>query len=173
MRDKIAQRRVHEARDRFVAAINEDDILRLASAHHNGDACTFFKLPVRGSYNICYFVRFRGDKNCTGGQQQVNDGEKARDAEPGAPGEPTEGCGKAILKGLQTGQEATKRQEHDRVKSTPTKSDGCGSTATTASSSKDGLYARQDDLWVVRVPLDPYLCFPAYEKVEGEVAVMR
>jgi hypothetical protein len=26
--------------------------------HHNDDPCTFFKPPTRGSYNICFFVRF-------------------------------------------------------------------------------------------------------------------
>jgi hypothetical protein len=58
MRDKVAEHRIHEARDRFIELISEDDICRLASSYHNDDPCTFFKPPARGSYNICFFVRF-------------------------------------------------------------------------------------------------------------------
>ncbi|KAH9219816.1 hypothetical protein DL95DRAFT_422631 [Leptodontidium sp. 2 PMI_412] len=58
MRDKIAEHHVHEARDRFIKSIDEDDIRRLASSYHNDDPCTFFKPPTRGSYNICFFVKF-------------------------------------------------------------------------------------------------------------------
>lgn len=58
LKDRIVQSRVHRERDQFIAAIHEDDICRLASSHHNGDPCKFFKPPSRGSYNICYFVQF-------------------------------------------------------------------------------------------------------------------
>jgi hypothetical protein len=51
--------RVHEARDRFIELISEDHIRRLASSYHNDDPCAFFKPPAWGSYNICFFVRFR------------------------------------------------------------------------------------------------------------------
>jgi hypothetical protein len=58
LRDRIVQSRVHRERDQFIAAIHEDDVCHLASSYHNGDFCSFFKPPARGSYNICYFVRF-------------------------------------------------------------------------------------------------------------------
>lgn len=58
MIDCVVQALVHRERDRFIEAISEDDVCRLASSHHNGDRCSFFKPPSRGSYNICYFVRF-------------------------------------------------------------------------------------------------------------------
>ncbi|KAJ2891959.1 hypothetical protein MKZ38_010502 [Zalerion maritima] len=44
--------------DQFIASIQEDDILRLASSYHNGEPCSIFQNPMRGSYNICYFVQF-------------------------------------------------------------------------------------------------------------------
>jgi hypothetical protein len=50
-------------RDHFISSIRDDEVCRLASAHHHSDACEFFEPPVRGSYNICYFVQFhQGDK---------------------------------------------------------------------------------------------------------------
>ncbi|KAL2755820.1 hypothetical protein ACRALDRAFT_211013 [Sodiomyces alcalophilus JCM 7366] len=58
MRNLIAQTQVHTARDDFIAAIDQDAVLRLASSHHNDDPCHFFQPPARGSYNICYFVQF-------------------------------------------------------------------------------------------------------------------
>ena len=58
LKDPVIQSRIHHERDQFIAAIDEDDICRLASSHHNGDYCSFFKPPSRGSYNICYFVHF-------------------------------------------------------------------------------------------------------------------
>ncbi len=50
--------RVHRNRDRFIASIYHEDICSLAALYYNGDACEFFKPPIRGSYNICYFVQF-------------------------------------------------------------------------------------------------------------------
>jgi len=58
LKDRIVQSRVHRERDQFIASIQEGDVCRLASSHHNGDFCSFFKPPARGSYNICYFVHF-------------------------------------------------------------------------------------------------------------------
>jgi len=58
LKDRKVQTRVHRQRDEFIAAIHEDDVCRLASSHHGGDHCSFFKPPIRGSYNICYFVHF-------------------------------------------------------------------------------------------------------------------
>ena len=57
-KDGVVQARVHHDRDCFIASIHDEDICRLAASHHNGDTCTFFKPPTRGSYNICYFVQF-------------------------------------------------------------------------------------------------------------------
>jgi hypothetical protein len=56
--DRVAESRVHRARDDFILGINEDNILRLASSYHAGSVCSFFRPRTRGSYNICYFVRF-------------------------------------------------------------------------------------------------------------------
>jgi len=57
-RDGVVQARVHSDRDRFIASIREDDVCRLAASHHGGDPCVLFQPPVRGSYNIRYFVQF-------------------------------------------------------------------------------------------------------------------
>lgn len=58
MYDAIIEDRLRKERDQFIASISSDDVLRLASSHHNGDDCEFFEPPRRGSFNICYFVRF-------------------------------------------------------------------------------------------------------------------
>lgn len=58
LNDSLVQKRVHRERDQFIAAIDEVDVCRLASSYRNGDHCSFFKPPSRGSYNICYFVQF-------------------------------------------------------------------------------------------------------------------
>ncbi|KPM34283.1 hypothetical protein AK830_g12291 [Neonectria ditissima] len=58
LKDRVVQSRIHHERDRFIASIHESDVCRLASSYHDGDSCTFFKPPTRGSYNICYFVQF-------------------------------------------------------------------------------------------------------------------
>ena len=69
-RDSLVEARVHRDRDRFIDSIRHDDVCSLAASHHNGDACTFFKPPVRGSYNICYFVQF-GSLNDRDGDRWV------------------------------------------------------------------------------------------------------
>lgn len=58
LRDRVAQFRVHHERDKFIASIDEDLVCQLASSYRNGDTCHHFQKPVRGSYNICYFVAF-------------------------------------------------------------------------------------------------------------------
>ncbi len=77
MRDKIMQRRVRDARDRFVASIDEGDVLRLASSHHGGDPCAFFRPPARGAYNVCFFVRFEGGGR-VGGPRMETAGDRRR-----------------------------------------------------------------------------------------------
>ncbi|ROT39961.1 kinase-like protein [Sodiomyces alkalinus F11] len=59
MLDFIAQTRIRKARHHFIKEIKKDAVLRLASSHRNGDECDFFRPPTRGSFNMCYFVRFR------------------------------------------------------------------------------------------------------------------
>ncbi|KAH7363987.1 phosphotransferase enzyme family protein [Rhexocercosporidium sp. MPI-PUGE-AT-0058] len=65
-RDALVEARVHRARDQFIASIHRDDVCSLAASHHNGDACEFFKPPIRGSYNICYFVQFHSSNDGAG-----------------------------------------------------------------------------------------------------------
>lgn len=57
-RDRIAESHVHCVRDKFIERIYKKDVCRLASAYNEGITCDYFKDPVRGSYNICYFVQF-------------------------------------------------------------------------------------------------------------------
>lgn len=52
--------RVHADRDSFIASIRLDDVLALAASYHpSGSTGRFFREPLRGSYNICYFVYFK------------------------------------------------------------------------------------------------------------------
>jgi hypothetical protein len=57
-KNSLVEARVHRDRDRFIASIRHEDVCALAASYHNGDACHFFKPPIRGSYNICYLVQF-------------------------------------------------------------------------------------------------------------------
>jgi len=61
-RNRLVERRVHLERDRLIASLTDDDaceaVCRLAASRHNGDLPHFFQPPTRGSYNMCYFVRF-------------------------------------------------------------------------------------------------------------------
>lgn len=59
MLDLVAEDHLHKARDRFVDTIDERAIRWLASSHHGNDDCHFFRPPARGSFNMCYFVRFQ------------------------------------------------------------------------------------------------------------------
>jgi hypothetical protein len=58
LRDRIVQTRVYQERDQFIASIDEDQVCQLASSYRNGHSCRCFQPPVRGSYNICFFVEF-------------------------------------------------------------------------------------------------------------------
>ena len=66
LKDQIVHSRVHRERDQFIATISEADVCRVAPSHHNGDSCSFFKSPSRGSYNICYFVQFAQNNDSAG-----------------------------------------------------------------------------------------------------------
>ncbi|KAH6722167.1 kinase-like domain-containing protein [Leptodontidium sp. MPI-SDFR-AT-0119] len=57
-RNPLVEASVHRERERFSASIRDEAVCSLAASYHNGDACEFFKAPIRGSYNICYFVQF-------------------------------------------------------------------------------------------------------------------
>jgi hypothetical protein len=57
-RDQIVKKRIHKERDAFIASISEEQVCNLASSHRHGDRCQYFKAPVRGSFNICFFVEF-------------------------------------------------------------------------------------------------------------------
>ncbi|KAF2971191.1 hypothetical protein GQX73_g2405 [Xylaria multiplex] len=58
LRDFIVKTRIHKERDAFIASIREEQVCNLASSHRRGDRCRCFKAPVRGSYNVCFFVKF-------------------------------------------------------------------------------------------------------------------
>jgi len=58
LKDRLVQSRIHRERDQFIASISEHQVLTLASSYRNDEPCDFFDKPKRGSYNICYFVRF-------------------------------------------------------------------------------------------------------------------
>lgn len=61
LQDQLVQSRVHRERDEFIASIPKHQVLALASSHRNATPCDFFDEPKRGSYNICYFLRFPED----------------------------------------------------------------------------------------------------------------
>ncbi|RFU31026.1 hypothetical protein B7463_g5317, partial [Scytalidium lignicola] len=78
MLDCIVEDRVHNDRDRFIESIKENDICSLASSYHHNDPCSFFKPPARGSYNICFFVRFHARNS----EQRIScDGEKREEGD--------------------------------------------------------------------------------------------
>ncbi|RFU29458.1 hypothetical protein B7463_g6868, partial [Scytalidium lignicola] len=75
LKDLTVQSRIHHQRDLFIAQICEDDVCHLASSHHNGQPRTFFKPPIRGSYNVCCFVQFSPDPaTVTSGRECLRDG---------------------------------------------------------------------------------------------------
>ncbi|RDL40360.1 Uncharacterized protein BP5553_00339 [Venustampulla echinocandica] len=78
MLDRVVEDRVHNNRDGFIESIKEDDICRLASSYHNSEPCTIFKPPVRGSYNICFFVRFC---SLSSDNETISDGEKCEEGD--------------------------------------------------------------------------------------------
>ncbi|KAK3905465.1 kinase-like domain-containing protein [Staphylotrichum tortipilum] len=58
MRNFIKTGKIEEERERWVAALDDDEILRLASSVRGRDKCIIFQPRKRGSYNICFFVEF-------------------------------------------------------------------------------------------------------------------
>lgn len=57
-KDYITTRRIELERDRFISSISKEDVCRLATSLNSGIGCDYFQEPVRGSYNVCYFVQF-------------------------------------------------------------------------------------------------------------------
>ena len=47
-----------EERRRWVGALDEDEICRLASSFRHGDQCTVFQPRKHGAFNVCFFVEF-------------------------------------------------------------------------------------------------------------------
>jgi hypothetical protein len=69
-------KRVHAARDQYIASISHDHVLALAASYHPGTSKgRFFREPARGSYNICYFVQFPSALEETSGVED-DDGER-------------------------------------------------------------------------------------------------
>lgn len=60
LRDAIIERQVRSRRQEFIDSLPTHDILRLAASYRERSsvAPVFFRDPVRGSYNMCYFVEF-------------------------------------------------------------------------------------------------------------------
>ncbi|KPM42267.1 hypothetical protein AK830_g4251 [Neonectria ditissima] len=56
--DKLVQTQVHDERNSFLKSVSKEDVLRLVSSRRQGRNCDYFRDPKRGSYNVCYFVRF-------------------------------------------------------------------------------------------------------------------
>lgn len=66
LQDAIIEKQLRDTRDHFIRSISEDDIRQLAASYHpsqfDGE---FFRDPVKGSYNICYFIRFPQSSSST------------------------------------------------------------------------------------------------------------
>jgi hypothetical protein len=58
MRSEIELDRIDEERDRWLEALDDDEICRLASSVRHGDHCTIFQPRKHGSFNVCFFVEF-------------------------------------------------------------------------------------------------------------------
>ncbi|KAI2633972.1 phosphotransferase enzyme family protein [Xylaria nigripes] len=58
LRDYIVKTRIHKERDVFIASISEEQVCDIASSYRRGEPCVCFKPPARGSYNVCFFVKF-------------------------------------------------------------------------------------------------------------------
>jgi hypothetical protein len=59
MRSQIKTDEIDAARGRWVAALNDSDICRLASSFRGGDPCTIFRPRQHGAFNVCFFVEFK------------------------------------------------------------------------------------------------------------------
>lgn len=55
--DEIIKNRIHKERDQYIESIT-GRICSLALAHHGGDDREFLQDLKKGSYNVCFFVRF-------------------------------------------------------------------------------------------------------------------
>jgi hypothetical protein len=58
MRDFMKLDKIEEERDEWVAALDDTEILQLASSVRGGDPCTIFQPRKHGSFNVCFFVEF-------------------------------------------------------------------------------------------------------------------
>lgn len=59
MRRQIKTAEIDAARDRWIAALDDSDICRLASSFRGGDPCTIFRPRQHGTFNVCFFVEFQ------------------------------------------------------------------------------------------------------------------
>jgi hypothetical protein len=53
---------LEKERDRWVEAVDDSEIRRLASSFRRGDECTIFQPRKRGGFNVCFFVEFDSPK---------------------------------------------------------------------------------------------------------------
>ncbi|CAG9986456.1 unnamed protein product, partial [Clonostachys byssicola] len=59
LQDVIIEKELRDTRDKFIESIRLDDVRRLAASYHPSQSDgEFFQDSLRGSYNICYFIRF-------------------------------------------------------------------------------------------------------------------
>ncbi|KAL2015532.1 hypothetical protein VTK56DRAFT_5329 [Thermocarpiscus australiensis] len=58
MRDGIKTDQIDEERRRWVDAVDDNEICRLASSFRGGDPCTVFQPRKHGAFNVCFFVEF-------------------------------------------------------------------------------------------------------------------
>ncbi|KJK82709.1 hypothetical protein H634G_01846 [Metarhizium anisopliae BRIP 53293] len=58
MRDLILDAKAQEAPQRFIASIDQSEILKLASSYHDNEPCQVFQPVKHGSFNVCFFVQF-------------------------------------------------------------------------------------------------------------------
>lgn len=59
LQDVIIEKQLHEVRDTFIQSIRPDDVRQLTASYHSSQhPSEFFQERIRGSYIICYFVRF-------------------------------------------------------------------------------------------------------------------
>ncbi|KAK7413645.1 hypothetical protein QQX98_007470 [Neonectria punicea] len=59
LQNEIIEKQLRDTRAQFINSIRIDDIRQLAASYHPSQSDgEFFQEPIRGSYNICYFIRF-------------------------------------------------------------------------------------------------------------------
>ncbi|KAH6854028.1 kinase-like domain-containing protein [Chaetomium sp. MPI-CAGE-AT-0009] len=59
MRSQMKTDEIEAERGRWVAALDDSDICRLASSFRGGDPCTIFRPRQHGAFNVCFFVEFQ------------------------------------------------------------------------------------------------------------------